>query len=62
METRSKALRIHVAESKEPRVVSGQGEIREENQARPKATGDLHVGRREPWSRVGLKVVGFFVA
>lgn len=37
--TRNKALRTYVAESKEPRVVSGQGETREESQARLKATG-----------------------
>lgn len=39
MGMRSKALKTHMAESKEPRVVSGQGEIREESQARLNATG-----------------------
>lgn len=39
MGTRSKALRTYVAESKEPRAVNGQGEIKEESQPRLKATG-----------------------
>lgn len=39
MGMRSKVLKTHMAESKEPRVVSGQGEIREDSQARLNATG-----------------------